>query len=127
MRWHSHRPGLSVTGVDVSAGMLALARRKSERLAAAASRCLTFVEGDHGPARSGAAFRRGLHCLPLVSAPADRREQWATLTGVRRHLARTGGWPSTRLILVSIYWPTKTRLPSGSPVSISRRSAAITF
>ena len=38
--------GLSVTGVDVSAGMLALARRKSERLAAAASRCLTFVEGD---------------------------------------------------------------------------------
>jgi len=38
--------GLSVTGVDVSAGMLVLARRKSERLAAAASRCLTFVEGD---------------------------------------------------------------------------------
>ena len=38
--------GLSVTGVDVSAGMLALARRKSERLAAAASRCLTFVEAD---------------------------------------------------------------------------------
>ena len=30
--------GLSLTGVDVSAGMLALARRKSERLAATASR-----------------------------------------------------------------------------------------
>src|SRR5262249_61203206 len=48
--------GLSATGVDVSAGMRALARRKSERLAAAASRCLTFVEGDMGRLDLGRRF-----------------------------------------------------------------------
>ena len=82
--------GLSLTGVDVSAGMLALARRKSERLAAAASRCLTFVQGNMAPLdlrrRFGMAFiafRSFQHLLTVD-------EQRATLTGVRRHLRPDG-------------------------------------
>jgi hypothetical protein len=38
--------GLVRAGACHDVRHLALARRKSERLAAAASRCLTFVEGD---------------------------------------------------------------------------------
>jgi SAM-dependent methyltransferase len=82
--------GLSLTGVDVSDGMLALARRKSERLAAAASRCLTFVQGNMAPLdlrrRFGMAFiafRSFQHLLTVD-------EQRATLTGVRRHLRPDG-------------------------------------
>ena len=82
--------GLSVTGVDVSAGMLALARRKSERLAAAASRCPTFVEEDMARLDLGQhfglafiAFRSFQHLLTVD-------QQRATLTGVRRHLHPDG-------------------------------------
>jgi len=82
--------GLSVTGVDVSAGMLALARRKSERLAAAASRCLTFVEGDMGRLDLGRRFGMAFIAFRSFQHLLTVDEQRATLTGVRRHLRPDG-------------------------------------
>jgi ubiquinone/menaquinone biosynthesis C-methylase UbiE len=80
--------GLSVTGVDVSAGMLALARRKSERLAA--SRCLTFVEGDMARLDLGRRFGMALIAFRSFQHLLTVDEQRATLTGVRRHLRPDG-------------------------------------
>ena len=82
--------GLSVTGVDVSAGMLALARRKSERLAAAASRCLTFVEGDMARLELGRRFGMAFIAFRSFQHLLTVDEQRATLTGVRRHLRPDG-------------------------------------
>jgi SAM-dependent methyltransferase len=82
--------GLSVTGVDVSAGMLALARRKSERLAAAASRCLTFVEGDMARLDLGRRFGMAFIAFRSFQHLLTIDEQRATLTGVRRHLRPDG-------------------------------------
>jgi SAM-dependent methyltransferase len=84
------RGGFSVTGVDVSVGMLALARRKSERLAAAASRCLTFVEGDMARLDLGRRFGMAVIAFRSFQHLLTVDEQRATLTGVRRHL-RPGG------------------------------------
>ena len=82
--------GLSVTGVDVSAAMLALARRKSERLAAAASRCLTFVEGDMARLDLGRRFGMAFIAFRSFQHLLTIDEQRATLTGVRRHLRPDG-------------------------------------
>ena len=81
--------GLSVTGVDVSAGMLALARRKSERLAAA-SRCLTFVEADMARLDLGRRFGMAFIAFRSFQHLLTVDEQRATLTGVRRHLRPDG-------------------------------------
>jgi ubiquinone/menaquinone biosynthesis C-methylase UbiE len=81
--------GLSVTGVDVSAGMLAVARRKSERLAAAASRCL-FVEGDMARLDLGRRFGMAFIAFRSFQHLLTVDEQRATLTGVRRHLRPDG-------------------------------------
>jgi SAM-dependent methyltransferase len=82
--------GLAVTGIDVSAGMLALARRKSERLAAAASRCLTFVEGDMARLDLGRRFGMAFIAFRSFQHLLTVDEQRATLTGVRRHLRVDG-------------------------------------
>ena len=69
--------GLSLTGVDVSAGMLALARRKSERLAAAATR-----------------IRAGLSPfapMPGPEVPDDQLIDGETAWR-RRYAAQHGGW-----------------------------------
>jgi SAM-dependent methyltransferase len=82
--------GLSVTGVDVSAGMLALAQRKSERLAGAASRCLAFVEGDMARLELGRRFGMAFIAFRSFQHLLTVDEQRATLTGVRRHLRPDG-------------------------------------
>ena len=82
--------GLSVTGVDVSVGMLALARRKSERLATAARRCLTFVEGDMARLDLGRRFGLAFIAFRSFQHLLTVDQQRATLTGVRRHLHPDG-------------------------------------
>jgi SAM-dependent methyltransferase len=82
--------GLSITGVDVSTGMLALARRKNERLAAAASRCLTFLEGDMARLDLGRRFGMAFIAFRSFQHLLTVDEQRATLTGVRRHLRPDG-------------------------------------
>jgi SAM-dependent methyltransferase len=82
--------GLPVTGIDVSDGMLAVARCNSERLPAAARGRLTLVEQDMARLNLGRrfglvfiAFRSFQHLLSV-------EEQRATLAGVRRHLRPNG-------------------------------------
>jgi SAM-dependent methyltransferase len=82
--------GLSVTGVDVSPGMLALAQRKRERLAGAASRCLTFVDGDMARLDLGRRFGMAFIAFRSFQHLLTVDEQRATLTGVRRHLRPDG-------------------------------------
>ena len=108
--------GLSVTGVDVSPGMLALARRKSERLAAAASRCLTFVEGDMARLDLGRRFGMAFIAFRSFQHLLTVDEQRATLTGVRRHLR-----PDGRLAL-HLFDPRFDLLADENPRAIRHRS-----
>ena len=82
--------GLSVTGVDVSAGMLALARRKSERLAAAANSRLALVEGDMAQLDLGRHFGTAFIAFRSFQHLLTVDEQRATLTGVHRRLRPDG-------------------------------------
>ena len=82
--------GLSVTGVDISAGMLALARRKSERLAAAANSRLALVEGDMAQLDLGRHFGTAFIAFRSFQHLLTVDEQRATLTGVHRRLRPDG-------------------------------------
>jgi len=84
--------GRQVTGIDVSAAMLALARRRAAA-AGVASR-LTLVHGEAATCSLPERFGLAYFSLNTLSHLLSRPEQLAALANVRRHLQ-----PSGRLLI----------------------------
>jgi ubiquinone/menaquinone biosynthesis C-methylase UbiE len=82
--------GVLVTGVDISDGMLAVARRNSERMSPAARNRLTLVEHDMRRLRIGGEFRLVVIAFRSFAHLLTIEEQRLTLQAARRHLQPQG-------------------------------------
>lgn len=78
--------GYRVTGVDLSAEMLRVARGKSER----AGVKVNWIEGDIRNAQVGGIFDAGLFMFAVLGYLKSNEDVMAALTNARRHI-RTGG------------------------------------
>lgn len=108
------RAGIEVVGLDLSAGMLAIARRK----AAAEGMRATFVRGTMTRFSLGRTFRLILIPFRAFQSLLTIREQRACLDCCRRHLA-----PGGRLIL-NLFDPRLEFCVHGESEVISRYRAA---
>lgn len=82
------RAGRSVTGVDASAAMLALARARAE--AAGVAERVTLVQAEVASAALAETFGLAYFALNTFSHLLSRPEQLAALVTVRRHLLPNG-------------------------------------
>jgi len=104
------RAGLHVTGVDISEGMLAVARRKLAEEPTEVSERVTLAQGDMTQFDLGRQF--GLVIIPFSAFQVllTRADQRACLERCRAHLA-----PGRRLA-IDVFNPHLSRLTSSAPV-----------
>jgi SAM-dependent methyltransferase len=82
--------GLEVTGVDLSEGMLAIARRKAASLPEAAQRRLTLVRQDMNALSLGRRFNSAFIAFRSFQALLTVELQRRTLAAIRGHLVPGG-------------------------------------
>lgn len=94
--------GYEVTGVDLSAEMLAIARQRSlvaGKPAGKAAERLTLVEGDYRDAPLGGPYRLAFIVMNTFLHLLTQADQLAALRHWREHLAPDG------LLLIDIFFP----------------------
>lgn len=84
------RLGFEVTGVDLSAKMVARANERRSNLPAELARCISFSEGDLRLLRSGREFDVAISLFHVMSYQTDNSDLLAALETADAHL-RPGG------------------------------------
>ncbi|MBN1459378.1 MAG: class I SAM-dependent methyltransferase, partial [Armatimonadetes bacterium] len=102
--------GVDITGMDISEGMLAVARRKLAEEAAEVSGRVTLVQGDMTEFELGRQF--GLVIIPFSAFQVllTRADQRASLQRCRAHLKARGR------LAIDVFNPRLSRLTSAEPV-----------